>query len=160
MDTNVGVVANDGHPSASPACVRSAIARLHRLMADEILVLDEGWEILREYERNLTPKAGPRAGNLFLRWVYNNRTNPERCHTVALIRTSENHYEAFPTDPDLAAFDPADRKFVAAARTHLANPPVVNATDSDWHHAYPALVRHGVRVEFICPAEMTMPRRN
>ncbi|OGX92127.1 hypothetical protein [Hymenobacter coccineus] len=160
MDTNVGVVANDGHPDASPACVRSAIARLHQLMANEILVLDADWEILREYERNLTPKVGPRAGNLFLRWVYNNRTNVERCHTVTLIRTPENQYEAFPTDPALAAFDLSDRKFVATALTHPAKPLVVNATDSDWHHHREALKAHGVSVEFICPAEMTAPRQN
>lgn len=160
MDTNVGVVANDGHPDASPECVRSAIARLHQLMANEILVLDADWEIIREYERNLTPKAGPRAGHLFLRWVYSNRTNPERCHTVELIRTAENQYEAFPTDPVLSTFDPSDRKFVAVALTHPANPPVVNAADKDWYEHHEALARNGLRVEFICPAEMTKSRRS
>jgi len=48
---------------------------------------------------------------------------------------------------------------VAVALTHATDPPVVNATDSDWHHHREALLRHGVRVESIYPAEMTRARR-
>ena len=61
--------------------------------------------------------------------------------------------------PELADFDLSDRKFVAVALTHATNPPVVNATDSDWHHHREALLRHGVRIESVCPAEMTRARQ-
>lgn len=43
---------------------------------------------------------------------------------------------------------------MAAALTHLASPPVVNATDTDWHHHRDALGGHEVQVEFLCPTEM------
>ena len=61
--------------------------------------------------------------------------------------------------PELADFDLSDRKFVAVALTHATNPPVVNATDSEWHHHREAPLRYGVQVESICPAEMTRARR-
>ncbi|MBG8556103.1 hypothetical protein [Hymenobacter guriensis] len=151
IDTNVGVVANNGHAGASPACVQRAIARLQQFMAGEILVLDEGWEILTEYQRNLTPKTGARAGHLFLRWVYNNRSNTERCHWVNLPRTPEGQYEAYPDqDPALMTFNQSDRVFVAAHLTHPQRPPIVNATDSDWQESLAALSRHGVIVEELC----------
>lgn len=151
MDTNVGVVANGGHAGASPACVQRTIARLQQFMAGEILVLDEGWEIIKEYERNLTPKAGARAGHQFLRWVYNNRSNPDRCHWVTLPRTPEGQYEAYPhQDPALTTFNQSDRVFIAAQLTHPQHPTIVNATDSDWEEYQIPLARHGVVVEELC----------
>lgn len=64
-------------------------------------------------------------------WALRNRNNPRHCVQVTLDRTEYGSFSRFPTAPELADFDPSDRKFVAAALTHGANPPVVNATDSD-----------------------------
>jgi hypothetical protein len=36
---------------------------------------------------------------------------------------------------------------------------VVNACDKDWHEHREALEQHGVRIEFLCPEEMTRARR-
>ena len=98
-------------------------------------------------------------GDAFLLWAWRNHTNPQHCEIVPVERTAEGEFAAFPATPDLAGFDLSDRKFVAVALTHEANPPVVNATDTDWHHHHEALTRHGVRVEFLCPTEMARPRR-
>jgi len=158
IDTNVPLAAN-GKSSAEPACVLAALQRLLQLQSREILVLDADYLILKEYQNKLSPTGQPGVGDAFLLWAWRNHTNPHHCAVVPLAKTDEGHFAAFPDAPELADFDLSDRKFVAAALTHEANPPVVNATDSDWHHHHEALTRQGVRVEFICPAEMLRARR-
>jgi hypothetical protein len=63
--------------------------------------------------------------------------------------------EVFPDDPDLAAFDPADRKFVALALASDSHPSILNAVDSDWWHFREALRRAGVEVMFLCSDQVT-----
>ncbi|MGI4883605.1 MAG: hypothetical protein ACRYFR_01440 [Janthinobacterium lividum] len=156
----MAIVAN-GKSAASPACVLAAIERLERLIAGETLILDDAEYILTEYRRHLSPHGQPGAGDQFYRWIWEQAFyNPAHCEQVTLELAETGDFAAFPKTDELEKFDPSDRKFVAAALTHEANPPIVNATDSDWHHHHEALGRHGVRVEFICPAEMTAPRRN
>jgi hypothetical protein len=54
----------------------------------------------------------------------------------------------------LAKFDRTDRKFVATALAHGANPRILVAVDSDWWLAKEALAEAGVRVEFLCAADL------
>ena len=88
-----------------------------------------------------------------------NRNNPRHCVPVTLDRAEDGSFSNFPTAPELADFNPSDRKFMAAALMHGANPPVVNATDSDWYHHREALTRRGIRVEFSYPTEILRVRR-
>lgn len=62
--------------------------------------------------------------------------------------------ESFPDDPALAAFDPADRKFVAVAAVCPEKPPILQAADSKWWDWAKALKRHGLKVEFLCPEDI------
>lgn len=158
IDTNVAVTANK-KSDAGPACMDAAALRILQLQQHEILVLDDAFHILNEYDRNLHSVGQPGLGDAFYLWVLRNRSNPRHCEQVPLALAADGSFAAFPTAPELAGFDPSDRKFVAVALTHPAEPPVVNATDKDWHEHRAALVAHGVRVEFLCPAEMTRPRR-
>lgn len=159
IDTNVAVVAN-GKSDAGPACVIAAIERLEQLIAGEILVLDDTGHILSEYRRHLSPHGQPGTGDQFYRWIWEQAAyNPRHCELITLVLDEDGNFAAFPKTAALATFDLSDRKFVAAALTHPANPPVVNATDTDWHEHHAALVQQGVQVEFICPNEMTRPRR-
>lgn len=158
IDTNVPLAAN-GKSDAGPACVLAAVQRLISLQAGEKLVLDASYLILKEYQNKLSPTGQPGVGDAFLLWAWRNHTNPRHCELITLEVAEDNSFLAFPTDPALTAFDLADRKFVAAALTHEANPAVVNATDKDWHEHHAALTSNGVRVEFLCPEEMTRPRR-
>lgn len=158
IDTNVPLTAN-GKSDASPACVLASVQRLIRLQTFEKLVLDTGFLILKEYQNKLSPTGQPGVGDAFLLWAWRNHTNPKHCELAALEVAEDGSFATFPSDPELAAFDPSDRKFVAAALTHDANPPIVNATDTDWHKDHAALTRNGVRIEFLCMAEMTRPRR-
>lgn len=158
IDTNVPLAAN-GKSSAEPACMRAAAARLRQLQLSEILVLDAGFLILKEYQNKLSSTGQPGVGDAFLLWAWRNHANPRHCELVTLDTADDGSFAAFPGAPELAAFDLSDRKFVAAALTHPARPPVVNATDSDWHYHREALEQHGVQIEFLCPAEMNRPRR-
>jgi hypothetical protein len=65
----------------------------------------------------------------------------------------------FPKDPDLKGFDRSDHKFVAIVVASGEGAPVLDATDSDWWDYRDALMRNGVRVEFICPGEVPKVRR-
>jgi len=159
IDTNVAIVAN-GKSDAGPACVIAAIERLEKLIAGEILILDDAEHIVTEYRRHLSPSGQPGTGDQFYRWLYEQAAyNPQHCEKVTLVLDEDGNFAAFPKATELAKFDPSDRKFVAAALTHPAKPPVVNAADKDWHEHYEALISHGVKVEFLCPEEMARPRR-
>lgn len=158
IDTNVAVVANR-KSDASSLCIDAAVKRLEQLKAGEILVLDDAFCILNEYDRNLNSSGKPGLGDIFYLWALRNRHNPKHCEQVTLTLDEDGNFAAFPKAADLARFDPSDRKFVAAARTHPAAPPVVNACDKDWHEHHAALSRHGVAIEFLCPEEMIRPRQ-
>lgn len=157
IDTNVAVVANQ-KSNVGPRCQGAAVARLEQLKAREILVLDDAFYILNEYDRNLNSLGKPGLGDIFYLWVLRNRHNPKHCEQITLALDDDGSFTAFPTAPELAKFDPSDRKFVAAALTHGARPPVVNASDTDWYEHREALNAHGVEIEFTCPEEMTRLR--
>jgi hypothetical protein len=59
-------------------------------------------------------------------------------------------FAEFPDDLALLAFAPSDKKFVAVALASRTNPPILNATDSDWRLFEQALQKHGVQVEQLC----------
>ena len=151
MDTNVGVVANERHSGASPECVIACVDALEQIVAGRArLVLDDGWEILKEYLRHMSSSGQPGPGDAFLKWALNNLANPERCERVPLDRGEDGRHLRFPETPELASFDPSDRKFVALALASLSRPPVANAVDSGWWHFREALHRAGVEVRFLC----------
>jgi hypothetical protein len=133
------------------ACVR----RLEDIIATGRIVLDEGYLILSEYGRNLRSDGQGRVGDAFLKWVYINKSNPQRCDRVRITPIEHGgSFVEFPEDPDLKGFDRSDRMFVAAARAHRDSPPILNAVDTDWWIYRSVLARNGVRVEFLCPRDI------
>ena len=154
IDTNVILVANGQHKDVSPDCVAECALRLQSLMADDRIALDNGFEILIEYQNKTSPKRGNRPGDAFVKWALRNNANPKHCDLVMLRRHPKRHYESFPDDARLANFDPPDRKFVAVAAAHDEHPPITQAADSKWVDWAPALAEHGITVEFVCPADI------
>ena len=68
VDTNVAVVANGRSEQASPDCVINCNERLDQIMSGEVkLVLDDMWQIIGEYMRNLHASGEPGIGDAFLR---------------------------------------------------------------------------------------------
>ncbi|HMH54509.1 MAG TPA: hypothetical protein VK548_30010 [Candidatus Acidoferrum sp.] len=157
VDTNVAVVANR-REAVSPACVIACVAQITAITRDEKRVaIDLEGLILREYMKNLSLGGQPGVGDAFMKWLHQNQAVVERCEKVRITTMGTNNepdFPAFPDDRALAAFDPADRKFVAVARAHPQAPPILEATDSKWWGWRDALQRHGVTVQFLCEAEI------
>jgi hypothetical protein len=154
VDTNVPIIANrrgGEHLVCAAACAKV----LNEITKAGVLVLDENGLIFGEYKRYLAFSGQPGAGDVFFKWLSDNRYRPDRVARVPLAEdpSRPGEFVTFPNDPVLAAFDPSDRKFVAAALAHADRPPVLNATDSDWWDYRDALRLHGVTVRFVCGEE-------
>ena len=80
--------------------------------------------------------------------------------TITPLDQEQTQFAEFPPDAALeAAFDPADRKFVAAANAHPEKPPILESADSKWLGWEPALAAHGIRLEVLCRCELEAIRK-
>ncbi len=154
IDTNVILVANGQHLDVSSGCVANCALTLQGVMKSGKLVLDDGFEILSEYQNKTQPKKGNRPGDAFVKWALNNRCNKKHVALVPLLKHNERGFESFPDDPELASFDAPDRKFVAASGAHPKKPIISQAADSKWLDWAPALKRHGIEVDFLCQTDI------
>jgi hypothetical protein len=159
VDTNVIMVAGGRHPDVSPACVSSCAIKLAGIMENGRVAIDEGFEILGEYLNRSDPKRPKGPGDAFVKWVLRNRTNSTRCDLVRLDRGEDGEYLAFPRHPQLADFDPSDKKFVTVSAAHVDHPPLLEAADSKWLDWAPALLENGIRVDFLCPDDVKRFRK-
>lgn len=150
VDTNVLVVANGGHSAVSDECQLACLRALEEARKGTIL-LDSLGLILKEYGENVRYHQPPLAGSEFYRWLSDHR-GTAACRQVDITPDGEGFVE-FPQDPELADFDPADRKFIAVAVASGARPTVLQAVDSKWWSAREALAR-AVEVDFLCVAEV------
>jgi hypothetical protein len=154
IDTNVILVANGQHADVRDDCVAACARHLHSVMGSGKVVIDDAYRILSEYQNKSLPALGKRPGDAFVKWLLRNNANPERCDQVSLVDHDERGFESFPDDERLLNFDPPDRKFVAVAVVHPKRPPISQAADSKWLGWAIALGEHGVRVEFLCSADI------
>ncbi len=154
VDTNVLLVANGAHVEVSPECRKSCVKRLEQIQQSGIVAIDDEWRILREYQKKTQPNQPKGVGDVFLKWLLRNLSNPARCHQVTLTEPTENRFTESPSEPLLANFDPSDRKFVAVAAAHPRRPPILQAADSKWLGWEAALKTHHVVVDFICRSDI------
>jgi len=132
VDTNVVLVANAAHAGASPGCVLACIERLQALMQRGCVVIDDGFRILDEYQRKTAPMRNKGPGDVFVRWVLQNRSNVQRVEAVTLVEAASDRFEGFPDAQLQAEVDVPDRKFIAVAAAHADCPPIWQATDCKW----------------------------
>jgi hypothetical protein len=151
VDTNVLIVANGRNTHASSACQGASLQILKVILDTGRIVVDSAGEIFDEYKTYCNPSGQPGVGDLFFREILQNYTGKVR--RIELQKSGDGSFVDFPADPDLANFDPSDRKFAAAARKSGAS--VVNATDPDWLDHKPALNRNGIQIEFVCSENRT-----
>ena len=154
VDTNVVLVANGQHQDVSQDCVVACAIRLQAIMQVGKLALDDRYLILLEYQNKTTPKTSNRPGDAFVKWALQNNRNPHRVDQVPIKEHAQRGFFSFPDDPDLEQFDIADRKFVAVAAAHPDLPPILQAVDSKWLGWSPALERHRVKVDYLCPDDV------
>jgi hypothetical protein len=148
------LVANGQHPGVSEACQQRCASWLRQLMSQGRVALDEGFEILREYQHKTHASSGDGVGDAFVRWVLHHVEESARCDLVAIEPDAQRGWRSFPNDPRLAHFDPADRKFVAVACLHPEHPPILQAADSKWLDWRAALAEHGVQVHMLCEPDL------
>lgn len=153
IDTNVLLVANQQHSDISTECVTSCIERLQEIQSTGVVVIDDGFIILGEYQ-NKTRINPPRGvGDVFLKWLLRNMGNAQRVEMVSVTQTAIDFYAEFPDQALQAEFDPPDRIFPAVANAHPDKPPIWQAADCKWIDWWPALAEHGVKVKFLCAAD-------
>ena len=119
-----------------------------------VTVIDSGYLILSEYQNRIRSNQSKRVGDVFLKWLLQNKSNSARVHQVELNESRGNTFVEFPDTELQARFDPSDRKFVAVAHAHPDQPPVWQAVDSKWLDWWPNLLKMGVKVEFLCQADV------
>lgn len=158
IDTNVLLVANGLASQMSKRCQLACIDRLEKARTSETVVVDQQYLILSEYHHKLNPnRRPPGPGDAFLRHILQNMATVRFVSSVNLTATNieQTDFMEFPDDPDLReAFDPSDRKFVAACNAHSDKPPIVEAADSKWLEWEEKLATHNIRLEVLCRSEL------
>ena len=164
VDTNVLLLANGMATQMSDDCRLKCIERLGRVRDGEAVVVDGQFLILGEYQNKLSPnRRPPGPGDAFVKYVLQNMANATRVSPVDLTPadSAKTEFAEFPQeDAELRqAFDPSDRKFVAASNAHPEKPPILEAADSKWLGWEARLLSHGINVEFICRQELETIRQ-
>lgn len=154
IDTNVLLVANGQHADVSDDCVTSCVQRLQAIQQAGVVVIDDGFLLLREYQQRTSTHPPKGVGDVFLKWLLRQTGNATKVAQVTLTETTTDCFAEFP-DSDLEPrFDPPDRKFVAVANAHPDKPPIWQASDSKWLDWWPALQTRGIAVDFLCPNDV------
>lgn len=155
VDTNVPKTANmsispENIPHELAKCVDSCVDAILCVTKRGGLVIDSNDLIFHEYRQNLRMSGQPGVGDMFMKWVHDNRFKFPDEDRVPITEDSTT-YREFPTHEGLNDFDPADRKFVSVANAHPNKPPILQATDSKWWGWKNALKEVGLNVDFLCP---------
>lgn len=156
IDTNVPITANGHATHTDLDCQEACLKKLIDIQRQGRVLVDAIGFIFKEYRQNLSHAGQPGVGDSFFKWLWDNQGQEALCTLVRieLEDESEQVFPNFPADPALQTFDRSDRKFVAVALASGENPPIMNATDTDWWHFREALKRNGVEVEFLCPQHL------
>lgn len=156
VDTNVPLTANwavDSTPIPGDRidCVMVCIEAIeHVVGTPNCLVLDAGDEIYNEYANKLSRSGQPGMGDMFMKWVHDNRWKLADANRVSITKNGDSYVE-FPDRTDLVGFDRSDKKFVAVANKHPSHPPILQAVDRKWWLYKDALQKARIRVHFLCP---------
>jgi len=159
IDTNVLLVANGAAPQMTDICRLACMERLEKAKTSEAVVVDQHYLILGEYKHKLNPNQGaPGPGDAFVLHLLQNMANVAHVAPVELTPTNPERTDflEFPNDGELRqAFDPAERKFVAASNAHPEKPPILESADSKWlGWENRLLTHHGIRLEVLCRKEL------
>jgi hypothetical protein len=156
VDTNVAVVAQ-GNSHMSEECQWECISFIEEILNNKhIVIIDNNFHILREYQTNLSSKGSPKYGDRFLKWVLNNQANPLRVIQVPITEVGPNHFEEFPQSLEDIQVDPSDKKFIAVSIANEKKGSIVECADSKWIGWHHPLLKEGIKVHFICKAELAL----
>ncbi|TBU69198.1 hypothetical protein EG355_15615 [Serratia marcescens] len=155
LDTNVPktanlAVVNDGITPENVKCVKGCIDLIEKITSSKScgLVLDSSDEIFNEYRGQLNLGGSPGQGDVFMKWLHDNRWSFPNQDRVNITKVNDTYTE-FPQHPGLTNFDISDRKFVATSHAHPDKPCIYQAADSKWWGWRVALLETGIEVNFI-----------
>lgn len=154
VDTNVPKTANLAtNPSSIPVeladCVMECVKSINHVVNKGRLVIDAKDEIFDEYRNELSMSGQPGVGDVFLKWVHDNRWKFPKVDRVQITKVGSS-YKEFPKHHNLTQVDVSDRKFIAVANAHPDKPPILQATDSKWFGWKGTLLQVGITVHFLC----------
>lgn len=153
IDTNVLVIADGRANHVSDLCQTDCIQFLADARSAGHILVDDRHLILGEYLNQLRHGGQSGAGWAFYKWLHDHRNVRMLMVHITPIPGPDENYEQFPPNESRVRFDRSDRKFVAVALASGKNPPIANATDSDWADYHDALREAGVTVQFLCPTD-------
>ncbi|UYK81416.1 hypothetical protein NG829_03620 [Xanthomonas sacchari] len=154
VDTNVLLVAEGKHSDVSEECVLSCVARLQKIMREEVVVVDDDYRVIEEYHKKLDTKRGKGVGTVFLKWLLQRQSNANHVIRVSITEHAQDRYVEFPVAHIEEEFDPPDRKFPAVSNAHPSKPKILQASDCKWLRWWPDLQAAGVYVDFLCPDDV------
>ena len=149
IDTTVVAVANGHADHVSENCVKASLRALAQAQQIGVIGIDDKYRIIREYRRYKSD-GEPSPGDDFIKHIFDNMYNEDRCSIVALNDDLEKEFVEFPDDNGLQTLDRNDRKFVCFALGMSPIAKIVNSGDRGWRAHEAALAAQGVRVEFLC----------
>lgn len=152
IDTNVPLKASDIHPKdeIDQKCSQACLSFINALMdSDDLVVLDYGGDILKEYRKKIDLHQADNVASLFLIWIMRGLMTGKVIQ-YQITKTGNNTYAEFPESQELTGFDRSDRKFVALAKVDPNCPSIYNGSDTDWWNFKEALKREGIHVVFLC----------
>lgn len=165
VDTNVIVIANDTDDKHADCRDRCQDRVQEIIFHGEKVVIDDRQHILREYRRYAKPNSRKGIGDIFVKRLLQNLSNPAVCTMVPITPLVGNgiDFEEFPNaDEALTGFHKKDRKFIAVALAHKQNngqaPTILLAIDGGWLQFTDALENHGVSIDFICEEDIQRTR--
>lgn len=153
IDTNVLLVANEQHQDVSEDCIIECITRLQAIQKSGITVIDDIFLILGEYMHKTSLKPPKGVGDVFLKWLLRETSNPAHVEQVSLTESEEDCFAEFPDSALEPLFDAPDRKFVAVANAHPNKPPIWQAADCKWLDWKAVLLDKDIKVEFLCSSD-------
>ena len=155
VDTNVPIKASNLNPLniLDKKCSLSCLSFIKKLMqSTDVVVLDSGNEILKEYQNNFPSWGQDTIATIFLRWVLRNLTLRDggQVELYPITKTAEGVYEEYPCSQNFATFDPSDKKFIALSNAHPDRPPIVEGSDSLWWGYREVFKNADIHIIFLC----------
>jgi hypothetical protein len=157
IDTNVLLIAQREGEQMSDSCVLACIDFIESIFSNKFtVVIDDHFEILKEYQLKLNNKGQKKYGDRLLHWIYANQGNPNLVKIVPITPVGNYDFEEFPTVLNSIAFDNSDKKFVAVSISNNNQAPIVQCSDSKWIGWEENLAGEGVQIHFLCRDELTI----
>ncbi len=152
VDTNVLLVANGRHGSVSRECIANCSVRLDTIKRDGQISIDNKRRIISEYQNKTSPNQPKGAGDVFLKWLFQNLTN-KRVRQIDIGESDDGSFDAIQPPQQFAALK-ADRKFIAVALKDTQRPSILQAADTKWIDHEAELKQRGIAIEFLCPHDI------